>query len=68
MSTDIRQARDVFDANVVTLRCGCRAALEVRVPGQPLCVVRIVAASCGSPTHTAGRRIIASLRSLAGNY
>ena len=65
MSTDTRQGRDVAAGEVITLRCGCQAAIEVRVPARPLCAVRILAAGCGSPTHSTGRRIITSLRSLA---
>ena len=45
----------------VTLGCGCRAALEVRLPAQPLCAMRIVVARCGAHAHRAGRRIITSL-------
>lgn len=64
MSTDTLQTHDMSAGNLVSLRCGCRAAIEVRVPARPLCAVRIVAATCGSPTHSTGRRIMISLRSL----
>jgi hypothetical protein len=44
----------------MTLTCGCRATVEVRLPARPLLAVRIVAAACGAPAHRVGRRIMTS--------
>lgn len=48
--------------HIAVLGCGCQAMIEVRLPAQSLCAVRIVMAKCGASTHTVGRRLITGLR------